>query len=114
MGTLRRKWDDLRGSKYPWGERLPQEAAGCAFDDALEHAIRAWKDPRLENVAPRFHSKTRKAAFRIDDRDNRVRCQGQYIELPRIGKVPMRESLRLPGTLCKVPSSERPAAGSPA
>ena len=88
IDTLRGTWNAIKGSKYPWGKRMAQKAADYAFD-ALSHAIRAWKDPRLEDTAPRFHSRTRKTAFRIGDRDDRVYCQGQYVELPRIGKIRM-------------------------
>ena len=91
--TLRRKWNAIKGSKYPWGKRMSQKVADYAFD-ALSHAIRAGKDPRLENTAPRFHSKTWHTTFRIGDRDDHVHCQGQYIELPRIGKIRMRHELR--------------------
>ena len=101
VDALRRKWNAIKGSKYPWGKCLAQKAADYAFD-ALSHAIRAWKDPRLANTHPRFHSRTRSAAFRIGDRNERVHCQGQHVHLPRIGKVRMCESLRPPGTLQKV------------
>ena len=101
IDTLKHKWNDIKASKYPWGKDLSQKAATCAID-ALGHGIRAEKDRRLANGAPRFHSKTRRAAFRIGDGTDRVRCQGESIELPSIGSVRMRESLRLPGTLCKV------------
>ena len=102
IDALQRKWQAIKASKYPWGSKdLSQSAAKYAID-ALGHAIRAAKDRRLANGVPRFHSKTRKAAFRIGDRTERVRCQGQEIKLPGIGSVRMRESLRLPGGLHKV------------
>ena len=99
--TLHRKWNDIKASKYPWGKDLSQSAAKYAID-ALDHGIRAGKDRRLANGAPRFHSKTRRSAFRIGDGTDRVRCQGQEIKLPGIGSVRMRESLRLSGGLHKV------------
>ena len=99
--TLQSKWNAIKGSKYPWGKRMSQKVADYAFD-ALIHAIRAGENPHLKNTAPRFHSKTRHTTFRIGDRNDRVHCQGQYIELPRIGKIRMCEPLRLSGSLQKV------------
>ena len=101
MGTLRRQWNAIKQSKFPRGRQLAQKAADYAFD-SLSHAIRAGSDSRLENTAPRFHGKTWHAAFRIGDRDERVYCSGQYVQLPRIGKVHMCEPLRLSGSLQKV------------
>ena len=69
---------------------MSQKASTCAID-ALGHGIRAGKDRRLANGAPRFHSKTRRAAFRIGDGTDRVRCQGESIVLPSIGSVRGRD-----------------------
>ena len=99
--TLQSKWNAIKGSKYPWGKRMSQKVADYAFD-SLIHAIRAGKNPHLKNTAPRFHSKTWHTAFRIGDKDDHVHCQGQHIELPRIGKIRMCEPLRLSGSLQKV------------
>ena len=93
MDTLQRKWNDIKASKYRWGRDLHQNVAHYAIQ-ALGHGIRAGKIPRRTNDAPRFHSKTRKMAFRIGDGTDRVHCQGQDIELPGIGSVRMRQELR--------------------
>ena len=101
IDALQSEWHDIRASKYPWGSKLSQSVAEYAIK-ALGHGIRAAKDRHLANAAPRFHSRSRKAAFRIGDRTERARTQGQEIKLPGIGSVRMRESLRLPGGLHKV------------
>ena len=74
---------------------MSQEAAEYAIE-ALGHGIRAAKDRRFTNAAPRFRSRTRKAAFRIVNTRNRVRCEGRSIDLslPAVGAVRMRQQLR--------------------
>ena len=101
IDELRRQWNAIKGSKFTWGKQLAQKAADYAFD-ALGHATQACKNPSLENTVPRFHSKAWHAAFRIGDRNERVHCQAQYVQLPRIGKVRMCEPLHLSGSLQKV------------
>ena len=93
IDTFQRKWNDIKALKYPWGKDLSQSAAKYAID-ALGHGIRAGKDHRRTNGVPRFHSRTRKNAFRIGDGTNRVRCEDQRIVLPAIGSVRMRHKLR--------------------
>ena len=93
--ALKRRWNAVRHSKYPWGKDLSQAAAEYAIE-ALGHGIRAAKSRRFTNAAPRFHSRTRKTAFRIVNTGNRVRCEGRSIDLslPAVGIVRMRQELR--------------------
>ena len=101
MNALRRKWNAIKGSEFAWGKHLAQSTAHYAFD-ALGHAIQAGDNPRLQNTAARYHSKTWHTAFRIGDKVERVRCHDQRVQLPGIGGVRMCEPLRLSGSLQKV------------
>ena len=98
---LRREWKAIRSSKFPWARNLSQHVATHAIK-ALDRGIKAWKDKKCSNLEPRFHSRTRKNAFRVgvgnELRD--VSCTDKRIELPNIGSVRMREALRLEGRIC--------------
>ena len=95
---LHREWKAIRSSKYPWGRNLSQHAATHAIK-ALKHGIKAWKDKKRNNLEPRFHSRTRKNAFRVGNEMRDVSCTNKRIKLPNIGSVRMREVLRLEGSI---------------
>ena len=96
--TLQRTWRVIRTSRYPWGSKLSQPAATHAIK-ALEHGIKVWKDKKRSNLDPRFHSRTRKNAFRVGDEIRTVSCTDKRIDLPNIGSVRMLEALRLEGRI---------------
>ena len=97
---LRREWKAIRSSKFPWARNLSQHVATHAIK-ALEYGIKAWKDKKRSNLEPRFHSRTRKNAFRVgvgnELRD--VSCTDKRIELPNIGSVRMWQPLRFEGRI---------------
>ena len=100
---LQREWKAIRSSKFPWARNLSQHVATHAIK-ALEYGIKAWKDKKRSNLEPRFHSRTRKNAFRVgvgnELRD--VSCTDKRIELPNIGSVRMWQPLRFEGRICMV------------
>ena len=93
--ALKREWNAVKSWKYPWGKALSQGAAEYAIE-ALGHGLRAWKNRSQKNTRPRFHSRTRKPAFRIGNPSNPVRCAGSRSQLPLapIGNIRMRQELR--------------------
>ena len=97
---LQREWKAIRSSKFPWARNLSQHVATHAIK-ALDRGIKAWKDKKRRNLEPRFHSRTRKNAFRVgvgnELRD--VSCTDKRIELPNIGSVRMWQPLRFEGRI---------------
>ena len=90
-------WESSKASVCPWGRKLSQSAAKYAVY-ALVEAIDVWRDKRRANQFPRFHGRHKKAAFRADLGPETVTCEGRRIDLSGIGRVRMRQSLRLPGS----------------
>ena len=53
--TISRKWDEVHGTRHPWGRRGPQETRGTGVPRRLGEGSRSARCPRQENVsiAPR-------------------------------------------------------------
>ena len=94
-------WEGERASAYPQSAQLCRSAGQHAVY-ALENAINAWEDNARDNKFPRFHGQDHKIAFRADKRGVKVRCEKKRIELPNIGSVRMRRSLRPEGRISAV------------
>ena len=94
-------WEGERASAYPQSTQLCRSAGQHAVY-ALENAINAWENNARDNKFPRFHGQDHKIAFRADKRGVKVRCEKKRIELPNIGSVRMRRSLRPEGRISAV------------
>ena len=94
-------WEGERASAYPQSAQLCRSVGQHAVY-ALENAIKAGEDNARDNKFPRFHGQDHKIAFRADKRGVKVRCEKKRIELPNIGSVRMRRSLRLEGPISAV------------
>ena len=94
-------WEEERASAYPQSTQLCRSAGQHAVY-ALENAINASEDKTRHNKAPRFRGQDHKIAFRADKRAVKVRCKKKRIELPNIGSVRMRRSLRPEGRISAV------------
>lgn len=101
VGMLFPIWQDILAARYPQYKNLCPSAAQYAVY-ALGGAIKAWENSDRDNEFPQPHGPDHRPAFRADEGEGSVNCEGKRIELPGIGTVRMRESLRLEGRVSTV------------
>ncbi len=101
---LNKKLNKIKRTEYPWMmevmKRVPQQGVlnlGRSFSKFL----------RKESSYPKFKKKGLRDSFRADDGPNRrcgsaVKVVGKYVKLYTVGRVKMKEELRLKGRIMSV------------
>lgn len=93
-GQLRPEANKAKYANHPWFRELSQNAVKGGMIDAVDAIERYYKG---QNRRPRYHGKTSRLRFRIDNGVNTVKVNNGHLVLPRIGRVRMKEDLRWPG-----------------
>ena len=93
-GQLRPEANKVKYANHPWFRELSQNAVKGGMIDAVDAIERYFKG---QNRRPRFHGKTSRRRFRIDNGVNTVKVDNGHLAMPRIGRVRMKEDLRWAG-----------------
>ena len=108
--TLRPRWNARKAELAPWAAHLSQNAAKNAIRNVgkaisrwgdYRRALREGKPPRYVGF-PRWRKRGVHDSYQADNGRGTIRVTGQFVRLPRIGWVKMREGLRFSGEITTV------------
>ncbi len=104
--TIRTGFNARKKKEFSWHSSLIARVASHAFDD-FDTACKRWKNKLAK--FPRYKRKSGKQSFRVDNKRNSVRFDGngKRILLPKIGWVRTFETLRFKGDIMRVVIKKR-------
>jgi putative transposase len=120
MNELKREYNQIKGEQFPWVYEVTKCAPehefanlGQAFDNywrmKKERTLPKLKHPRKDGEEagfPHFKSKKRdKLSFYLNN--DKMRVDGYWIQIPKLGKVNMSEQLRFAGKIISATISYR-------
>lgn len=93
-GALKKEFNAIKREQFPW----QLEVTKCAAEGALANFAKA-KQRFFEKLSkfPVFHRKGQRDSFSIDN--VHFKLDGQYVIIPKLGRVKMTEELRFKGKL---------------
>jgi len=96
-GTKLKKW--FNGIKYqqaPWLKNIHRDAHARPFHDLQQAFVNWWEGNADRPVFKK--KKDGQGSFYVAN--DKIRCEGTSVTLPKIGRVKMREALRFAGKIC--------------
>jgi putative transposase len=106
---LRKRLNAIKIEQFPWMLEVTKVAPQQAIKNLGQAFNRFFKK---QGKYPRFKKRGIRDAFRADNGPaqkglDAVKITGKYIQLPRIGRIKMREKLRFSGNIISVTISQR-------